>query len=100
MEPTSHAPAAGQGTLRHIAPRTYIVVFAWLTVLTALEVLTAAIGLDESVRIPVLVVIAVIKALLVVLFYMHLRYDSKWYWYPLLLPVGFVILLSTYLMQH
>jgi len=48
----------------------------------------------------VLIVIAVIKALLVVLFYMHLRYDSKWYWVTLLVPIGFIVLLSSILFQH
>jgi len=98
MESTPHAPVTGG--LRHIAPRTYVIVFGWLTLFTALEVLVAAIGLDESLRVPLLIVIAVIKALLVVLFYMHLRYDSRWFWALLLLPIGFVILLSTYLFQH
>lgn len=96
MESTPHAP----GAMRHITPRTYVIVFGWLTLLTALEVLTAAIGLDESIRVPVLIIIAVIKALLVVLFYMHLRYDSKWYWVTLVVPIAFVLLLGTYLFQH
>ena len=98
METTPHAPAAGG--LRHIAPRTYVIVFGWLTLFTALEVLVAAIGLDESIRVPLLVVIAIIKALLVVLFYMHLRYDSKWYAVILAVPIAFVLLLSTYLFRH
>jgi cytochrome c oxidase subunit 4 len=98
MESTPHAPAAGQ--TRHITPRTYVIVFGWLTLLTALEVLTAVIGLDESIRVPILIVIAVIKALLVVLFYMHLRYDSKWYWITLLVPISFILLLATYLFNR
>src|SRR5258708_9443393 len=98
MESPSHAPASGG--MRHITPRTYVIVFGWLTLFTALEVLVAAIGLDESIRVPLLIVIAIIKALLVVLFYMHLRYDSKWYWIILIVPIPFVLLLSTYLFQH
>jgi cytochrome c oxidase subunit IV len=97
MESTSHAPAAAQA--RHISPRTYVIVFGWLAVLTVLEVLTAAVGLDESVRVPVLIVIAIIKALLVVLFYMHLRYDSKWYWLTLIVPLGFILLLARVLIE-
>lgn len=97
MESTAHAPAAGQA--RHISPRTYVIVFGWLAVLTVLEVLTAAVGLDESIRVPVLIVIAIIKALLVVLFYMHLRYDSKWYWVTLIVPLGFILLLARVLTE-
>ena len=108
MEANPHAAAAHSAPVasaeaaetRHIAPRTYLIVFGWLTLLTILEVLTTAMGLDESVRIPVLVVIAIVKALLVVLFYMHLRYDSRWYWFPLIVPIAFVLLLSRYLFQH
>ena len=95
MESIAHAPASGAS--RHITPRTYVIVFGWLTLLTAMEVITAAIGLDESLRVPVLIVIAIIKALLVVLFYMHLRYDSRWYWVTLLVPIGFIVLLSSIL---
>jgi cytochrome c oxidase subunit 4 len=98
MESSPHATAGGQ--LRHITPRTYVIVFGWLTLLTVIEVLTAATGLDESIRIPILVVVAIIKAALVVLFYMHLRYDSKWYWLILIVPMGFVLLLARYLFQH
>jgi cytochrome c oxidase subunit IV len=98
MESTPHAPVTGG--MRHITPRTYVIVFGWLTLFTALEVLVAAIGLDESIRVPLLVVLAIIKALLVVLFYMHLRDDSKWYWIILAVPIGFVLLLSTYLFQR
>ena len=109
MESTAHAapasapavsagaPAVAHEETRHIAPRTYVIVFGWLTIMTALEVAVTAMGLDESVRIPVLVVIAIIKALLVILFYMHLRYDSRWFWFPLIVPLGFVLLLAKYL---
>lgn len=102
MESTPHAAAgaAPSSVMRHITPRTYVIVFGWLALLTILEVATAAIGLDESIRVPVLIVLAIIKAALVVLFYMHLRYDSKWYWVFLILPIGFVLLLSRILFAH
>ena len=100
---TSHSvPAhAAQGEAKphaaHPKPRTYLVVFAWLTVLTAIEVIVAAVGLPEFVKIGLLVGIAIIKAALVILFYMHLRYDSFWYWIILLVPLFFVVLLTRYL---
>ena len=28
---------------------------------------------------------------------MHLKYDSKWYWITLIVPIFFVLLLSRYL---
>lgn len=81
----------------HPKPRTYIMVFVWLTVLTAIEVAVAAIPMPEVVKLGLLIGIAIIKAALVVLFYMHLRYDSFWYWIILLVPVFFVVLLTRYL---
>ena len=93
---SSHAPTAAPAT-HHISNRTYLIVFAWLTVMTAIEVAIAALPIQENVQVIVLVALAIIKAALVVLFYMHLRYDSKWYWVTLLVPVFFVMLVARFL---
>ncbi len=81
----------------HPTVKTYVMVFIWLTILTAIEVAVAAVAMPEIIQIGILVVLAVIKAALVVLFYMHLRYDSFWYWIILLVPIFFVVLLTRYL---
>jgi caa(3)-type oxidase subunit IV len=94
---TTPAPHTDAAHTAHPAPRTYLIVFAWLTVMTAVEVAVAALPIVETVKIAILVTLAVIKAALVVLYYMHLRYDSFWYWIILLVPIGFVILLTRYL---
>ncbi len=88
--PAAHAKA-------HPSARTYVFVFAWLAVMTAIEVLVASAGLPETLKVAILVVLAVVKAALVVLFYMHLRYDSFYYWIILLVPIFFVVLLTRYL---
>ena len=54
--------------------RTYLVVFGALALLTALEVTVTHLSIP---RIPVLIPLALIKASLVALFYMHLRFDRK-----------------------
>ncbi len=54
----------------------YLVVFIGLGILTAIEI-TLSVNLAENVRIPLLLILAFIKALLVALFYMHLRNDSR-----------------------
>lgn len=54
----------------------YLVVFVGLGILTAIEIALSQ-GLAESVRIPLLLGLAFIKALLVALFYMHLKNDSR-----------------------
>jgi cytochrome c oxidase subunit IV len=94
---SAHAPTHAAEAKPHISNRTYLIVFAWLAVMTAIEVAVAALPIAEPVQVIVLVVLAVIKAALVVLFYMHLRYDSKWYWITLLVPVFFVLLLGRYI---
>jgi cytochrome c oxidase subunit 4 len=95
---SSHAPAAdGAAPAHHISNRTYLIVFAWLTFMTAVEVAVAALPIAENVKVIILIAVAVIKAALVVLYYMHLKYDSKWYWVTLLVPIFFVLLLARYL---
>ena len=57
------------------SPRsTYVIVFIALAMLTALEVTVTYLPVP---RIPVLIPLALIKASLVALFYMHLRFDKK-----------------------
>jgi cytochrome c oxidase subunit 4 len=53
---------------------TYVMVFIALAVLTAIEVTVTYLPIP---RIPVLIPLAIIKAGLVALFYMHLRFDKK-----------------------
>ncbi len=59
---------------RHVPTRTYVLVFVALAVLTALEIGVTYLPIPRA---PVLVPMALAKAALVVLFYMHLKYDRK-----------------------
>ncbi len=90
---------------KHGNPRQYFLVFAGLGVLTALEIVLA-VNLSEAVRIPFLLGMALLKALLVALFYMHLKNDSRIYAFffagaIFLLAIPFVIglLLMTLTME-
>jgi caa(3)-type oxidase subunit IV len=57
----------------------YLAVYVGLLILTGLEVLISGqLGLGSS-RIPILAIMSLFKALLVVLYYMHLKVDSLWY---------------------
>ena len=61
----------------HISPKsTYITIFGALMVCTILTVLAAFINLGK-LNFPVAITIAVFKATLVVLFFMHVKYGSK-----------------------
>ncbi len=75
----------------HAASPRYAWVFAALVILTALEV--GASYLPAGVRLPILLVFALAKALLVVLYFMHLRRDSRVYAGMLLIGLLLVSLL-------
>jgi caa(3)-type oxidase subunit IV len=63
------APAA------HPEPR-YMVIFWWLLGLTIAEVLIATeLGMAETPKILLLVTMAIVKALLVALYFMHLKFE-------------------------
>jgi cytochrome c oxidase subunit IV len=66
------APAA------HVShKRTYIHIFIWLTVLTAIEVGIVFAPLNRFVMISILCALAIVKAALVAMFFMHLRFEKK-----------------------
>lgn len=62
----------------HSHRQTYVFVFIALAVITAIEVTISYIDLPFSAVGP-LVALSTAKAILVVMYFMHLRFDSKWY---------------------
>ena len=64
----------------HITVRTYLVVFLALLVLTALTTGVAFIDLGRGLNDVAALAIAVLKALLVVLYFMHVRYSDRFTW--------------------
>ena len=61
----------------HVAPiRMYIAIFGSLMVFTAITVAVAFINLG-ALNFPVAISIAIVKATLVILFFMHLKYSSR-----------------------
>jgi cytochrome c oxidase subunit 4 len=61
----------------HVAPiRLYITIFGSLMLFTAITVAVAFINLG-SLNFPVAISIAIVKATLVILFFMHLKYSSR-----------------------
>lgn len=70
-----HAHAAPRGATRW---RQYVVVFAVLTALTLVEVgVATTTGIPRRATVLALVTIAVAKAALIALFYMHLRFETR-----------------------
>ena len=91
-EAGGHAPAHPQA-----GPRTYLVIAAFLLVLTVMEVAVFYLPALAGVLVPMLIVLALAKFALVAMFYMHLRFDHVWFSYlfvvPLVVAVGLVLAL-------
>ena len=74
------------------APR-YMAVFAALAVLTAIELGVAFLGLSRNMTIIALLLLAIWKAVLVALYYMHLRFEPKRLHFLVLSPIPLIIIL-------
>ena len=96
-EPVVHHPGAS----------VYVAVAAILAVLTAMEVAVFYIAAMAPVMVPLLLILSAVKFALVVMFYMHLKYDS-WllssvFIFPLLIATSLrlaVMRLFGYLSHH
>jgi caa(3)-type oxidase subunit IV len=75
---------------------TYVGVFLALVIITAIEVTISYLDLPFSPVAP-LVTLSTIKVMLVVMFFMHLRYDSKWYSAIFLASVPFAVMILSVL---
>jgi len=80
MEPAKHPT--------HRRPN-YLLVFVALAALTAIEVaVTYVPGIPQA---PVLLTMSLAKALLVILYFMHLRSDSRWFALVFIIPFFLVV---------
>jgi cytochrome c oxidase subunit IV len=68
------AHAEGHG---HPGPRTYYMIAIVLTILTVAEVAAYYIEAVQPVLVPILLILSAAKFILVVQWYMHLKFDSK-----------------------
>jgi cytochrome c oxidase subunit IV len=75
--PETHAPPPHSG--RHPGPKEYIRIAIILGVITAAEVAIYYIEGAKDFLIPVLLFFSFVKFTLVVLWFMHLRFDSRTY---------------------
>ena len=74
------APAEHEGTHGgHPSPKEYIRIGVILGVLTALEIGASYAGVSTGILIPTLFILAVVKFALVVMWFMHLRFDDRRY---------------------
>ena len=87
----AHAP----GAVEHQGP-SYIAVFIYLTLLTAAELGVYGLGLPKTVMVGALVALALAKATLVAMYFMHLAIERKGLWVVAATPL--VIVAFCYLM--
>jgi cytochrome c oxidase subunit IV len=96
------APSSNALVSDHIVPpKVYFMIFASLMVLTAATVAAAFMDLGPF-NLAVALGIAIIKATLVVLYFMHVRYNPKLIWLAITLAVSWlgvllVVTLSDYM---
>jgi cytochrome c oxidase subunit IV len=89
----AHAP---HGAVEHHDGPSYIAVFVYLTLLTAAELGVYGLGLPKTIMVGALVALALAKATLVAMYFMHLAMERKGLWVVAVTPL--VIVAFCYLM--
>ena len=79
----------------HATTGTYLRVAAVLVIVTLIEVGVFYVPAFQGILVPVLLVLSALKFALVVMFYMHLKFDNRFFTFlfggPLLLALGVMI---------
>ena len=76
-----------------IGPKALIIVWLALTILTVVTVYAATVDLGRAFNVTVAMVIASIKASIVALYFMHLKFEDKLTWIYALYPIFLLFLL-------
>ena len=72
-------PHGGSVVSEHPSPREYVRIGLILVILTAVEVALSYSDIRTAIRIPALLGLAFLKFVLVVLWFMHLKFDDRRY---------------------
>lgn len=79
----------------HATTGTYLRVAAILVMVTLIEVGVFYVPAFQGALVPILLVLSAFKFVLVVMFYMHLKFDNRFYTFlfggPLLLAMGVIV---------
>ena len=73
--------------------QTYVVVWAWLLGFTIIEVGAVGLRLDRALLVTLLLVLSLMKAVLIVAYFMHLRYERLNLIYLVLTPLILILVL-------
>jgi cytochrome c oxidase subunit 4 len=93
--PVAHGHDEAAHEMAHATDQTYVRVAIILSIITAVEV---AIWYAEAVRailVPALLLLSIAKFLMVVGFFMHLKYDSRIF--RVMFSAGLIVTLSVYI---
>jgi cytochrome c oxidase subunit 4 len=93
------APPGSPPHAKHARPN-YIGIFVGLAVLTGLELTIAFLPWNKTTLILLLIGLAVWKALLVALYYMHLRFEHNRLRILAIAPLPFCVILVTAVLQE
>jgi cytochrome c oxidase subunit IV len=86
---------AHQAHEAHAEPN-YIAIFIYLAILTAVELLVYAMGFTTVIKVGLLVALALAKAVLVAMYFMHLSFEHKGLW--IIAGIPLVLVAFCYLM--
>lgn len=92
-----HTEQNTQGHVEKHKRPNYLLVFLALAALTLAEVGVTFLDIPQ---IPILAALASAKIVLVAMFYMHLKTDSRWFTYIFLVPIPFVVLIVASLLFY
>jgi cytochrome c oxidase subunit 4 len=77
----------------------YVVIWVWLIVLTLVSVAASFLPLSSLSINTFVFIIAAVKSALVILFFMHLKFERALIWMLLLVPLCFFIILTAVLVH-
>lgn len=86
-------------TATHEEPN-YLAVFIWLTVLTVIEVAVVYLPVSKLVIATGLIGLAVSKAALVAIYFMHLKFEKKVLWWIAVIPAILCVFLILMLLPE
>ncbi|MBI3088566.1 MAG: cytochrome C oxidase subunit IV family protein [Candidatus Omnitrophica bacterium] len=73
------------------SPRTYLAIWGWLAGLMLLSVLLSELPLSGRTIALIVLALSTVKALLVALYYMHLKFDRRWLAFVAVFPLILVV---------
>lgn len=92
------------GRTKHPTAGTYLGIYGWLIGLTLLEIGVVLAGWPRGAIVTILIATALAKALLIALYFMHLKFDRQVIWFlpgiPVAIGIVFVLALFPDIVFH